>query len=285
MKTKLLFTLLLLTLFVKNSHAQAYIPMLDSSWIIRTSSWGGSYDRIINPGIDVVIGSYTYKKFIDPMTNAEVLLREDISTKKVYRRIGSNDQILYDFSLQLSNSITLSNGSTYTVTAITTVNVIGGTRRRISLSNGFFSETWIEGVGNRTHPLKPSFEMPSDPSVTVYCSEQNGVNVYNFGIANGQTTPSDCSLLLGLEEIEFADSKINFLPNPFTDKLTISSEINYENSTLKLFNSIGQLVKEMNNLNGQTIIIERGNLKSGIYFAQIIQNNEVLIVNKIIIKD
>jgi hypothetical protein len=285
MKTKLLFTLMLIAVFVENTFSQNYIPMLDNSWIMRTSGWGGSQNSIINPGIDVIIGSYTYKKFVDPTSNTDYFLREDISTKRVYRRIGGVDQLLYDFSLQLSNSITLSNGSTYTVGAITNVNVIGGTRRRISLSNGFLIETWIEGVGSNIHPLRPFFEMPSDPSIRVNCSMQNGVNVYNYGIANGLATPTDCSMLLSIEDIKFADSNINFLPNPFTDKLTISTDINFENSTLKIFNSVGQLVKEINNLYGQTLIIERGNLKSGIYFAQIVQNNKVFKVNKIMVED
>ena len=284
MKTKLLITLLLLTLFVENSFSQNYIPMLDNSWNIVRAGFGGGQNLIINPGVDIIIGSFTYKKFIDPTSNTEVFLREDIATKKVYRRVNGNDQLLYDFNLQLSNSITLS-GSTYTVTAVTDVNVNGGTRRRISLSNVFSSETWIEGIGSNRHPLKPTFEMPSDPYIYLTCSQQNGVNVYNHGIANGQPTPTDCSMLLSIEDMKYSNQKINFFPNPFKNKLTITTELNFENSTLKIFNSLGQLVKEINNLNGQTITLERGNLESGIYFAQITQNNKTLEINKIIIED
>ncbi len=286
MKTKLLFTFVFLTLLVEKSFSQTYIPMLNNStWNVVSANFGGSQNLVINPGIDIVIGSYTYKKFIDPTTSLNVFLREDISTKKVYRNVGGVDQLLYDFSLQVSNSITLGNGSTYTVISITNVDVNGGTRRRFSLDNGFFSETWIEGVGSSQNPFRPSYEMPSDPYIYLTCSAQNGINIYNHGIANGQPTPTDCSMLLNVEDIKYLSQEINVSPNPFKTELLISAKFNFENSTLKIYNSIGQLVKEINNINGQNIIIKRENLNNGIYFAQLTQNGKLISNHKIIVTD
>ncbi|HWR94832.1 MAG TPA: T9SS type A sorting domain-containing protein [Flavobacterium sp.] len=288
MKTKLLFTIILLTLLLENLFSQTYIPMLNnSSWNIESATFLGSQNFVINPGVDVVIGSYTYKKFIDPTiygANKDVFLREDISTKRVYRNINGVDQLLYDFSLNVSDNIILGNGQNYTVSSITNVNVNGGTRRRIHLDDGFFSETWIEGVGSNNHPLKPFYELPSDPYIYLTCSAQNGISIYNHGLANGGN-PSDCSMLLSIDDINYVKEEINFSPNPFKAELLITTNFYFENSTLKLFNSLGQLVKEINNINGQNIIIKRENLNSGIYFTQFIQNGKLISTDKIIISD
>ena len=262
----------------------------NSTWNIVSANFGGSQNLIINPGIDVVIGSNTYKKYIDPTTDSEVFLREDISAKKVYRRINGNDQLLYDFSLQVSNTITLSDGNIYTVQSISDINVNGGTRRRFSLIHfiGTFvvnSETWIEGVGSNRNPLKPAFEMPSDPYIYLTCSAQNGLNIYNSGIANGQPTPTDCSMLLSVNDLNYLKKEINFIPNPFKTELVITRKLNFENSTLKIFNSIGQLMKEVTNIYGHNIIVKRENLKSGIYFIQLLENGKFISTNKIIISD
>lgn len=282
MKIKLLFTAIYLITFVQNANSQAYIPMLNnSSWNIKIANFGGSQNLIINSGVDVTIGSFVYKKITDPYFSTDVYLREDIATRKVYRRINNSDQLLYDFSLQTSNFITLANGITYQAT-VSTVNVNGGTRKKISLYNFIApSETWIEGVGSSQHPLKPTYELPSDPYIYLTCSAQNGISIYNHGIANGGNA-TDCSML-GI--ISFDSQKITFSPNPFTNQLRITTEINLENPTLRIYNSIGQVVKNIEGASGQEIVLNRENLASGIYYAQLFQNGALLTTKKIIIAD
>lgn len=285
MKKKLLFAFLFLTAFAENSFSQTYVPMLNNStWNIVSANFGGGQNLMINPGVDVVIGSYTYKKFFDPSTNSDVYLREDTTARKVYRYINGVDRLLYDFSLQVSSTITLGNGSTYTVISITDVTVNGGTRRRFSLDNGFFSETWIEGVGSSQHPFRPSYEMPSDPYIYLTCSAQNGVNVYNHNLANGQSTPTDCSML-GLDDPKYSNREIHFAPNPFQTELTITTKSGFRNATLEIYNSIGQLVKKVSDLNGETLNIKRENLTSGLYFTHLTEAGKTISKNKIIITD
>lgn len=282
MKRKLLFAFLMFSGFAESAFSQAYIPMLNnSSWNIVSANFGGGQNLMIHPGTDVVIGSHTYKKFFDPTTNADVYLREDIAARKVYRNVGGNDQLLYDFSLQVSNTVTLGNGSTYTVLSITDVPVNGGTRKRFFLDNGWYSENWIEGVGSSQHPFRPSYEMPSDPYIYLTCSAQNGVNVYNHNLANGQPTPTDCSML-SVTDLALANRELQYAPNPFTTELSITAQAGFKNATLKVFNSIGQLVKEITNVNGNTITVSRENLNSGIYFAQITENGKITATRKII---
>lgn len=282
MKTKLLFTFFLLFLFI-NSFSQAYIPFLNNStWVLTVANFGGSSNYIVNPGVNVVIGSYTYTKFVDPIYSTDVYIREDVAAKKVYRRVGVTDQLLYDFSKVVSNTITLPNGNTYTLNSITNVIVNGGTRRRFSFSDAFFGFDWIEGVGSGNHPLKPYYELPSDPYIYVTCSAQNGVLVYNHGTANGGT-PTDCSIL-GVDDVN-PITTIRFSPNPFKTELTINSDVNLENVTLKLYNSLGQIVKNIQNINGNQLVIDRDNLTSGLYFIELFQNDKVVLTTKIVVVD
>lgn len=283
MKTKILGILFLMSFNLK-SFSQEYFPLLDnSSWIILISDFGGAEYREYNQNGDVTIGSYTYKKYIG-QTNEEYLLREDIVGKKVYKLIDGNDVLLYDFSLQFSDNITLADGQNYQVQSISNINVNGGQRRQFYLKNldllGW-DEYWVEGVGRRTHPLLARNEFFSDPEFYLICSFQNGVNIFNQGIANGGNTTS-CSLSVGEQNHLF--KKITFAPNPFDNELIISSQTNLNNSTIKLFNSFGQKVREIKNVSGEKFSILRENLNKGLYLIQLSENGIELVTKKLIIK-
>ncbi|MEH6538252.1 MAG: hypothetical protein V7719_17780 [Psychroserpens sp.] len=187
----------------ENYNSQTYIPILNnSSWNIASANFSGTTNLVIERGTDIVIGSNTYKKFIDPtIYNTDNYIREDIPNKKVYRNVNGIDEILFDFSLDISDSIILGDGDSYIVTSVTNINVLDGVRKQIRLVHyeGAFiekSEVWIEGIGSSFHPLKPNYEIIfSDPYIYLTCSAQNGINIYNHGIANGQPEPTDCSIL------------------------------------------------------------------------------------------
>jgi Secretion system C-terminal sorting domain len=289
MKTKLLLKIIFLTFLVQKTFSQTYIPMLNnSSWNVKISSQTGPEYRWIEQGTDVVIGSFTYKKFIDFNTE-EIYVREDIITKRVYRRINNSDVLMCDFSLQVGNTIALGNGYLYSVFSISNINVNGGQRRKFTLtsqSNPFLStESWIEGVGNEHHPIRPIFELPTDPVYNVYCSYQNNVSVFNFGLASGGTSTTCPTPTLSIENQNLTEQKIKIYPNPFKTEITLKSEFNLENVSLELFNSIGQKVKEIENINTNEIILKRENLINGIYLLVLKQNKKIIETKKVIIEN
>jgi hypothetical protein len=269
-------------------NAQEYHPLLNNSeWIVNVADFTINQDFTIENGIDVEIDSFVYKKFVDSFTNEELFLREDVLTRKVYKRINNIDVLFFDFSLQLSNTITLPSGDTYIVSSISTIIVNGGQRKKISLTNqthlfDMNNETWIEGVGNINYPLKARYEYAADPTYTLKCSFQGENNIYNQGIAMN-STPTDCNRL-SISENEFNNS-ILYSPNPFNSELTITTTKNLSNSSLKVYNSIGQPVKKVENVYGNKVILQRENLVSGIYFVQLFENDKMISSQKIIIKD
>jgi hypothetical protein len=288
MKTKILFIITLMTVVVQESFSQTYFPMLNnSSWNIQMSTQIGPFYYWIEPGVDVVIGSYTYKKFLDVDFNqTEIYVREDVTTKRVYRRISNIDVLMCDFSLQVGNTITLGNGNLYSVAVISNIDVNGGQRRVFTLqnlTNPFIGETWIEGVGNRDHPLRPQFEVPTDPAYNIICSYQNGVSIYNFGLANGGTATNCPTPALSIENHNLIEQKIIIFPNPFSTETILKSTNKIENGSLEIFNSIGQKVREFENINANEIVIKRENLENGIYLLVLKQNQKIFDTKKIIL--
>ncbi|GEP51120.1 hypothetical protein FNO01nite_17920 [Flavobacterium noncentrifugens] len=284
MKTKLLPFLFLIFLNGK-SFSQDYFPLLNNaSWNVEVATFGGSQTYAITQNGEAIIGAHTYKKFIDSDLSREYYIREDIAAKKVYKILNGSDVLLFDFNLHVSDVITLANGNNYSVASITNINVNGGQRRQFYLSNVSnlfgYNEVWVEGVGSTAHPLVSRYEMFSDPVYYLQCSFQNGENIYNRGLANGGT-PTAC-VVLSVEDQDYLP-KISFAPNPFQTEITISTTTGFRNSTLKVYNQFGQLLREIKGLNGNKINFGRENLNSSLYFFELTENGKLLTSAKILV--
>lgn len=79
--------------------------------------------------------------------------------------------------------------------------------------------------------------------------------------------------------------EIKLYPNPFNLQTTIQVNHVLKDATLTLYNSYGQLVKQMKNITEQTIILHRNNLINGLYFLKITQGNNIIAVDKLVIVD
>lgn len=293
MKTRILFIAILLISVSKTIYSQEYHPLLNNpSWITYKINVGGvapPQDKIIEEGIDVEIGSVIYKKFIDPYVNYgdnSVYLREDIFQKKVFSLIDGSERLIYDFNLENSDTIT-QDEQTYVAT-VDFIDVNGESRKRIQLQsivlyNGHdLRQTWIEGVGSTSHPLRPNYNARSrffSTNQFIYqkCYFQNGEHVYG---------DSNCSsLLLNTIAENELNAEINFYPNPFITELTIQNDKGFQDLTLKMYNSVGQMVREVNDLKGQKITLRRENLANGLYLVQLFDKGKLLKSNKLLITD
>ena len=50
-----------------------------------------------------------------------------------------------------------------------------------------------------------------------------------------------------------------------------------------VLNSLGEQIKQIKNIDGQTITVYKENLSSGLYFVQLLQDNSTLSINKLVI--
>jgi hypothetical protein len=76
---------------------------------------------------------------------------------------------------------------------------------------------------------------------------------------------------------------ISVFPNPFSSSTTIRIIENLKNATLTIYNAYGQLLKQINNISGQTISLSRDNLPNGVYFIRLIEENKINATEKLII--
>jgi hypothetical protein len=87
-----------------------------------------------------------------------------------------------------------------------------------------------------------------------------------------------------IEEISFTDDCTIF-PNPFSTQVTLRTKVQLKNATLQVINCLGQTIKEIENISGQTTSLMRDNLETGIYFLRLTQGNKVITIKKIVIAD
>lgn len=105
-----------------------------------------------------------------------------------------------------------------------------------------------------------------------------------YGLNNYIEYQSYCSSTTGVSGF-YNNDEIKFYPNPFSEQLIIYSEDKFEGASLIVFDEIGKEVVKMDDLSSNEIVINRGELSSGIYFVKIVENDRVLMRKKIVIAD
>ncbi len=103
-----------------------------------------------------------------------------------------------------------------------------------------------------------------------------------------ESTPNACiqSGQNNLSNTEYTNKNLfSIFPNPFVSSTTIQTNSNLKNATLNIYNLYGQIVKQVNNLSGQTVFLSRDNLSSGLYFVKLTEGNKVIALEKILITD
>ena len=87
---------------------------------------------------------------------------------------------------------------------------------------------------------------------------------------------------LGTNEISLTE-KIIIYPNPFETKTSIDFEEEQENLNVKIIDVLGNEIKTMN-FTGKQLTIEKGQMQSGIYFIQLIDEKKNVVTKKIIVQ-
>jgi len=90
-----------------------------------------------------------------------------------------------------------------------------------------------------------------------------------FTSDTGFTLTTTCSLI-GIEEQYSPANIIKLFPNPFHISTMLTSEIRFHEALLKIYNSLGILVRTEKNLEGGSYILHRQTLPEGLYFFELI---------------
>ena len=88
---------------------------------------------------------------------------------------------------------------------------------------------------------------------------------------------------LSTQDFSTSNNGVTVFPNPFAYSTTINTKQLMNNATLKIHNSIGQCIKEIDSIDGDSVEISIENVTSGIYFISI--ENEGTVTTEKIIKN
>jgi hypothetical protein len=119
------------------------------------------------------------------------------------------------------------------------------------------------------------FYSPSITFGTTTLSNAGGLDIFIVKLSG---------LATGIEEDNFTNA-IDIFPNPFSTQITLQTNISLNNATFKMDNYMNQTVAQIENISGQTITFNRGNLPSGLYFVHLTQDNKLFATKKLIITD
>lgn len=132
---------------------------------------------------------------------------------------------------------------------------------------------------------------------TSLLADSVSISIVNAGGGNAcQGFNNYCNLLyldnltlsnisLDIENFIVNKNIISVFPNPFSTETTLKTDKAFKNTTLTIYNSLGQKVKEIKNISGKTVTLFRDNLSSGLYYIQMRQDNKVFATVKLIISD
>lgn len=90
---------------------------------------------------------------------------------------------------------------------------------------------------------------------------------------------------VGFEDVIVKKSDVSLSPNPFSSQTTLYTNTLLKNATVTVYNSFGQIVKQINNIFGNTAVLHRTNLPEGLYFILLEEGDKIIASEKIVIMD
>lgn len=269
-------------------NSQEYVPLLDNynEWQVTSCYFGCITDGYYTDG-DTIVDGYDYK-ILDGYhyISRTMLLREVVLEKKVYlnfiQETGNTEYLLYDFSLNIGDSIDmknpispfLENAGYYNLDSIIPKPLVDGNEYRHyylspSESNNVSENNaiWVEGAGSLSIINAPS----GYPDI-------NGVGHLSCSYKNGNYFYSNLDSIDSCEQIIILSNQDN--SDPFSKIIVINSQvqgicklINVENvKIIDVFDINGKRIESFTNYNNKQFEFDTSMYQTGIYFIKLYSN-------------
>jgi len=202
-------------------------------------------------------------------------IREDLQIRKVffYPNYPEEEFLLFDYSLNVGDTLDSYLGSDAVIFAVDSVLVGNQLHKRMMYSLGIFPDTLalIEGVGMTNGLLQSLYDNTFETTSHLTCFEVSGELMYT---ANEITQyQSGCDVLdpLSVSEATIQES-INFFPNPAHSKINIATRGPIE--CVIIYNLYGTIIK---NYFDVSLEIDVSDLMPGYYFMQVKASEKTII--------
>ena len=280
--------------------SQDYVPLLDdyNEWQVTNCYFGCLTDVYYTDG-DTITDGHNYK-ILDGyhFISRTILLREDILEKKVFlnfiQATGNTEYLLYDFSLNIDDSIDmknpispfLENAGYYNLDSIIPRPLVNGSDYRhfyLSPSESNIVSTtnaiWIEGAGSLSLITAPSGEPDINGAGHLSCFYKNGDYFYTNLDSIDSCEPT---VILNINESNYPLSDIIVSSNNILNTCHL---INLENIKLiDIYNINGKKVASYHNYGNKELKFDTTSYQAGIYFIIVYTNQFKKKTIKIIIE-
>ena len=281
---------LLLTILISSAQNQWNIIDPNSKWSVITNN-SGTFDThfIRFSEEDTLINGFTYRMIYNtyhPLginwTFMNLFIREDSMTRKVFLRdLNGEEALIYDFSAELGDTITIRNVLSGPEIELRVINVDSvlindALRKRYQLEPVTWPipDVWVEGIGSIEHGIIYSGFYNTSPWYMLLCYNYNNVVYYQNPDYTACYYP-----YVGQDEFQYSTG-LSIFPNPSTNFISIFANEGDEIIEVVICNHLGQNVLTTKPVNN-TVDISR--LKAGIYFIEMI-TGETRLVTKLLIE-
>lgn len=238
---------LLIILFLSTMQLSAqYVNIIDTNalWSVWDRKYYIEGDTLIN----AINYSVVYEKS-DPQLSTTIkhsYIREDSASQRVFIHSISKEYLLYDFSLNKGDTVTVHNfiGTTLIVDSVDYITLGGVLRKRMKMSSyvgntTWFDEYWIEGVGSN-NGLTYSGMFNSGISDITYpilvCYQLDGALLYE------DSNFTNCSEPWPLDILEDNIAQVEIYPNPLNGIINVQLPPNSHKAIVRIYNLNGALL-------------------------------------------
>lgn len=124
------------------------------------------------------------------------------------------------------------------------------------------------------------WRMNEGTGTIIHDSTTNGYN----GTITGATFSNENYCFAGISE-NISEFSLTIYPNPFNSFATIQFDKVSNSSQISIYNTFGQEVKTIKNISSDKLVIDRENLRGGIYTLRLTENDRIIKTEKLIITD
>jgi hypothetical protein len=205
-------------------------------------------------------------------------LRED--NKVIYEYVNNGpEQILYDYSLDVGDTVIIRTNLEFTVSYIDTVYFADNLRRVLYLGyegeqDTSFCEKWYEGVGSNAGFMESGYFGLVGGSNELLCYKEYDSVLYQNSYYN------DCYIFTSEDEFNMINN-VKLFPNPAKDYFRIENNYNIDLEFL-LFDVFGRQVR-VNDIERNSVKDIYPNLCPGIYFYYLENNDSVIKSGRLVV--
>ncbi len=227
-----------------------------------------------------------------------VMVREDTLLKSVFIHSGSTDYLLYDFSLNLGDTLK-TRYAAHIVSAIDSVQLDGQWYKIWSL-HGYWMDTSahigmmlgdysvLEGVGCLAAPFTPNYPFSFERGDYLTCFQNNGTHPVLSRSLNAyfdNAVTCEKTFGVGVPDISVNSGEVKVVPNPAANNSKIVFPIQINSGVLSIINTTGNLIGNIPVHESAEVAIGTHLPRPGVYFYRLIDLNTGQVISGQFLKD